>query len=405
MIIDNKTAKKLKEDFPIFKSNPNLIYLDNAATSQRPKQVLQSMVNFYEKENANPGRSTHALAEKSMMRYSEARETVARFLNSEPEEIIFTKNATDSINIVSHLVESLLKSGKNEILLTEMEHHSNLVPWQQLAKRRNMKLVFVKIKSDFTLDYEDAKKKIANNTAVLAFTYTSNVLGTVNDVKLLTGLARQKGATSVIDAAQAVQHMKINVKDLGCDFLAFSSHKMLGPGGIGVLYGRRELLEKVQPCDFGGGMIEKVTLQDSMWRKAPERFEAGTQNVAGAVGLAEAIRYIEKIGIKNIHEWEQELTKYTKNKLLGIGGIKLYSGINSSSIVSFNLNKIHPHDVAELLNRVGIAVRAGHMCAMPLMSVLGVEGGVCRASFSFHNTFEDVDKLVETLKKIVERFK
>ena len=406
MILNNKTAKKLKKDFPIFNNNKNLVYLDNAATSQRPKQVINAVVDFYEKENANPGRSLHALAEKSMQKYNEARKIVAGFLNSKSEEIIFTRNATESLNLAAHIVGSLIPNGKDEILLTEMEHHSNLVPWQQLAKSRGFNLKFVKIKSDFTLDMNDLKEKLTDKTAVFAFAYVSNVLGSINDVKLLNKIAKSKGAITVIDAAQAVQHIKIDVKKIGCDFLAFSSHKMLGPMGIGVLYGKKELLEKAEPNIFGGGMIKKVDWKDSSWHKIPEKFEAGTQNIAGSIGLVESIKYLENMGFENISKWEKELLEYGLKKMKEVPDIKIFNpGLEkSSAIISFSLSKIHPHDVAELLNRVGIAIRAGHQCAMPLMSALELPGGLCRVSFSIYNTFEDIDKLVRELKKIVEKF-
>ncbi len=407
MKLNNETAKKLKEDFPIFKNNPGLIYLDNAATSQRPKQVIEVIKNFYEKENANPGRSIHTLAEKAMKAYSAARKVVADFINADENEIIFTRNTTESLNFLSYTLPSILPKGKNEIVLTKMEHHSNLVPWQQLAKRNGMTLKFVKIKQDYTLDYEDAKQKITDKTAIFAFTHVSNVLGTINDVKLLTKIGKLKGALVVIDAAQSVQHMKIDVKEIGCDFLAFSSHKMFGPMGIGVLYGRKELLEKLLPFNFGGGMIKKVTWQNSEWADAPQKFEAGTQNIAEAVALAEASRYIQKIGINNINSWERELTGYALRKLNNIDSIKIYNpgSDKSSSLVSFNIKNIHPHDVAELLNKKKIAIRAGHQCAMPLMEKINTHGGVCRASLSIYNTFEDVDALVDALKEIREKFK
>ena len=407
MKIDNETAKKLKADFPIFKNKPNLVYLDNAATSQRPKQVINSVVNFYEKENANVGRGVYDLATGAMEKYNDARKIVAKFIGANPNEIIFTRNATDSINLLAHTISSIMPKNKNEILLTEMEHHSNLIPWQELAKRNKLKLKFVKIKKDFTLDLEDLKNKLSNKTAVLSLTMVSNVLGTINPVTEIVKLAKQKGVITVIDAAQAVQHMKVDVKKIGCDFLVFSSHKILGPMGLGVLYGRKELLEKLQPRDFGGGMIKKVGWDSTDFADVPEKFEAGTQNVAGAVGLAEAIRYIQKIGLNNIVDWERELVSYALDKLKSVKDIKIYSpGINKiSSIISFNIQGIHPHDVAELLNRAGIAIRAGHQCAMPLMDVLGVKGGVCRSSFSFYNTFEDVDTLVSELKNIVNKFK
>ncbi|MEK6913018.1 MAG: SufS family cysteine desulfurase [Nanoarchaeota archaeon] len=405
MKINNNIAKKLKKDFPIFKNNPGLIYLDNAATSQRPKQVIKAVTDFYEKENANAGRGVYTLAEKAMIVYNESRKVVAKFIGADSNEIVFTRNATESLNLLSYTLLSIIPKGKNEILLTEMEHHSNLVPWQQMAKRSGMVLKFVKIKEDFTLDLEDAKRKITEKTAVFAFTAVSNVLGTVNPMKELTKIAKQKGALVIIDGAQAVSHIKVNVKDIGCDFFAFSSHKMLGPGGIGVLYGRKELLEKMRPFNFGGGMIKNVGFDSTEFANIPEKFEAGTQHIADAVGLAEAIKYLEKIGMKNVSEWEKKLTEYAYSKLSTIEGVKIYSFKNSSSIVSFTLEGVHGHDIAELLNRDKIAIRAGHQCAMPLMNVLGVKGGVCRISFSFYNTFEDVDKLIKSLKKVKEKFK
>ncbi len=406
MKLDNNIAKILKEDFPIFKHNLGLVYLDNAATSQKPKQVIDSILNFYEKDNANVGRGVYSLSARATKRYEDARKVVANFIKAEQKEIIFTKNTTESLNLLSYVLSSILPQGKNEILLTEMEHHSNLVPWQQLAKRNNMKLQFIKITKDFTLDMNDLAKKLTDKTAIFAFTYASNVLGTINDVKLLNKLAKSKGAITIIDAAQAIQHLSINVKEIGCDFLAFSSHKMLGPNGIGILFGKKELLEKLPPFNTGGGMIESVSVDSSTWQNTPEKFEAGTQNIAGAVGLAAAIDYIKKVGIENIKEWENQLLKYTLKRLNEVSNIKIYSsGLDKSvSLISFNLPGIHPHDVASLLDQKKIAIRAGHMCVMPLMSALGVKGGVCRVSLAFYNTFEDIDVLVDSLKEIQERF-
>ena len=406
MELNNNNAKSLKEDFPIFKRNPGLIYLDNAATSQKPISVINAFKEFTERDNANVGRGVYSLAERAMKKYSQARTVVANFINADSNEIVFTKNTTESLNLLSYSLQSILPKEKNEILLTEMEHHSNLVPWQQLAKRNNMKLVFAKVKENFTLDINDLKNKLTDKTAIFAFTYVSNVLGTVNPVKEIVSLAKAKGTITVIDAAQAIQHLPINVKELDCDFLAFSSHKSLGPNGIGILYGKKELLERIEPSSFGGGMIESVFLDSSTWRNPPEKFEAGTQNIAGAVGLAESLSYIKKIGLDNIEKWENYLLKYALSRLKEIPSIKLYNSNSdkSVSLISFNLPGIHPHDVAELLNEKKIAIRAGHMCAMPLMETLKAKGGVCRASFSFYNTLEDIDVLVDSLKEIQMRF-
>ena len=406
MKINNHLAKQIKNDFPIFRHNLGLVYLDNAATSQRPASVINAVKNFTERDNANIGRGVYSLAERAMKKYGDARKVVADFINVDANEIIFTKNTTESLNLLAYTLPAILPKNKNEIFLTEMEHHSNLVPWQQLAKRNGFKLKFIKIKPDFTLDIDDLKSKLTDKTAIAAVTHVSNVLGTINPINEIVKLAKSKGAITVIDAAQAIQHLKIDVKEFDCDFLAFSGHKVLGPNGIGVLFGRKELLEKLPPFNFGGGMIETVDFQNSTWTKIPEKFEAGTQNIAEAVGLAESLNYIKKIGLENIREWEHFLLKYALKRIKEVPGIKIYNpGAGSSvSIVSFNLPGIHPHDVAELLNEKKIAIRAGHCCAIPLMEILKTKGGVCRASFSLYNTLEDIDLLVDALKEIQKRF-
>lgn len=406
MKLDNIKAKTLKRDFPIFKNNPGLVYLDNAATSQRPKPVIQAITNFYERDNANVGRSTHTLAERSMLMYNKARIVASNFVGADSKEIVFTRNATEAFNLLANGIRPLIKKGKNEILLTEMEHHSNILPWQRLARTHGLKLKFVKVKPDFTLDMDDLKSKLTDTTAIISFTYVSNVLGTINPVKDIIKLAKEKEAITIIDAAQAVQHFPVDVKNLNVDFFVFSGHKMLGPTGIGVLYGRQDLLEKLEPFNLGGGMIKHVSLETAEWADIPERFEAGTQNIGEAVALAEAIKYIKKIGIENIERWEKELLKYALDKLKGVPGIEIYNprADKSASVVSFNLKGIHPHDVAQLLNEENIAIRPGHQCALPLMKSLGIKGGVCRATLSFYNTFEDIDRLVSALHKINRKF-
>tara|TARA_Y100000310_G_scaffold77162_1_gene73722 strand:- start:6810 stop:8024 length:1215 start_codon:yes stop_codon:yes gene_type:complete len=403
-MINDKTAKKLKKDFPIFKNNKDLIFLDNASTTQKPKQVINAIKEFYKNSNANIHRGVYKLSQKATEKYENSKKTVAKFINSSPEEIIFTKSTTEGINSLAYTLPSIFPNGKNEIVLTEMEHHSNLIPWQQLAKRKKMKLKFIKVKNDFTLDMKDAKSKVTNKTAILSVVHVSNSLGTINPIKELIKIAKKKNTLTIIDAAQSVPHMKVDVKNLDCDFLVFSGHKMLGPLGIGVLYGKKHLLEKLQPFNFGGGMIKKVSLENAEWNSIPEKFEAGTQNIAGAVGLTEAIKYIKKIGIKNIEKREKELMKYSLKKLKKIKGIKIYnSEKNTSGILSFNLKNIHPHDIASLLDDYEIAIRAGHHCTMPLMKKLGIFGTV-RIGFYFYNTKEDINKLIKSLNKINKKF-
>jgi len=396
----------LKKDFPIFEKHPNLVYLDSSATSQKPKQVIQTLTNFYESENANIQRGIYNLSEQATKKYNESRETIANFINADLKEIIFTRNTTESINFLSNTIKSLIKEGKDEILLTEMEHHSNLVPWQQFANKHNFKLKFIPITETYELDYEKAKELINEKTALLAITHTSNVFGTINDIKQLIDLAKQHQVLTIIDAAQSAPHLKIDVRDLDCDFLAFSSHKTYGPLGVGVLYGKQELLEKLPPFLFGGGMIQTVSYEESSFAELPEKFEAGTPNIGPTIAFAQAINYIEKLGFENIQEYEKELTSYALEKLNQLDNITIYHPKNETSapVISFNLTGIHPHDIASILNDQNIAIRAGHHCCMPLMKKLGISG-TCRASFSIYNTKEDVDKLVEGLKKVQEVFR
>ena len=404
MILNNAIAKKLKKDFPIFRNNKGLIYLDNASTTQKPKKVIEAVMKFYETSNANIHRGIYDLSQKATKKYEESKKVVADLINADEKEIIFTRSTTEAINLLSYTIESIIPKGKNEIVLTEMEHHSNLVPWQELAKRNKMKLKFIKIKEDFTLDMNDAKKKITNKTAILSVAHVSNTLGTINPIKELIKIAKQKQTLTIIDAAQSVGHMKVDVKDLDCDFFAFSGHKISGPLGIGVLYGKKNLLEKLRPFNFGGDMIKSVSFENAQWNIVPERFEAGTQNIAGAIGLAEAIKYLKKIGIKNIEEYEKELIRYLLKEIKSIKGIEIYNPIkNTTGILSFNLRNIHSHDVASLLDDYNIAIRAGHHCTMPLMKKLGISG-TTRVSFYFYNTKEDIDKLINALKEINKRF-
>ena len=389
----------IKKDFPILK---NLVYLDSAATTQKPKQVIKKISDFYAKYNSNISRGLYKLSEEATKMYNDSRKTIAEFINASPKEIIFTRSATESINFLSHTIDSLNLNGK-EILLSEMEHHSNLIPWQQFAKRKKMELKFIKIKNDFTLDYEDAKEKISKNTAVLSLTHVSNSLGTINNVKFLVKLAKKYNAITIIDAAQSAPSTKIDVRDLDCDFLAFSSHKMMGPSGVGILYGKLKLLKKLKPFNFGGNMIGRVSLSGASWSSIPERFEAGTPNIEGAIGFAEAVKYINKIGIGKIESHEKELLDYAVKKLKGIEEVKIYSPKNSIGILSFNVKNIHPHDVAAILSEDNICIRAGYHCSIPLMDRLKING-TCRASFYIYNTKEDIDKLASSIKKTIKIF-
>jgi len=401
-----------KKDFPIFKNNPNLVYLDSAATSQRPKIIIDTLKNFYEKENANIHRGIYTLSEEATKKYEESRNKVANFIGALPNEIIFTKNATEGLNLLSHTIIDLILRGKNEIVLTEMEHHSNLLPWQNFAKKYNFKLKFIPITENYELDYSKAKNLINKKTALVSFTWASNVLGTINDAEKLIFLAKSQNALTIIDASQAVPHFKINVKKLDCDFLVFSSHKMLGPTGVGILYGKINLLKKMPPFIAGGGTIDSVDFNESVYLEPPRKFEAGTPNIAEVITLGNSIDYLNKIGFDYIQKHETEIFEYALEKLSKIKNIKIYNPRKNKSvpIISFNLGEIHPHDVAHILNEKNIAIRAGHHCCMPLIKKLGILGtckvsGVCRVSLSVYNTKEDVDKLIAALKEVQEVFK
>lgn len=390
-----------KNDFPIFENNKDLIYLDSASTSQKPKKVIEAIKNFYENENANIHRGIYNLSENATEKYNKSRKKIADFINADEKEIIFTRNTTESINLLARTIKPLLEKGKNEIVLTEMEHHSNLVPWQEFAKRNNLKLKFIPITSNYELNYNEAEKLINEKTALVSLTHISNVFGTINNIKKIINLAKKQGALTIIDTAQSIAHTKIDVKDLDCDFLAFSSHKMFGPLGLGVLYGKENHLISMKPLFYGGGMINSVSYEKTIFTEIPEKFEAGTQNISGVIALEESINYINKIGFKNIQEHEKELLRYTLEKLKTLEKIEIYNpGIEkSSSIISFNIKGVHPHDTASILNDYNIAIRAGHHCCMPLMKKLNISG-TCRISFSIYNTQEDIDKLILALNKV-----
>jgi len=392
----------IEQEFPILKKlvhGKQLVYLDNGATTQKPVQVIEAMQKYYKEHNANIHRGIHQLAEEATLLYEEAHKVVADFIHADFEEVVFTKNTTESLNVVAGSLG--IKQG-DVIVLTQMEHHSNIVPWQQAAKKAGAVVKYVRITEDGQLDMNHLKELLVD-AKVLGVTSMSNVLGTRNPVKEICALAKEKHVVTVIDAAQTAAHEQIDVKALGCDFLAFSGHKMFGPMGIGVLYGRKELLEKMEPFLFGGDMIKEVSFEESSWNELPWKFEAGTPNVAGAVGLLHAVQFIQKMGFDAIKAHEQEVTDYCLEQLKEIEGVKVYGPAERGPVISFSLEGVHPHDAATILDRQGIAIRGGHHCAMPLMGVLGVNG-LSRVSFSVYNTKEDVDKLIEGVKKVQQVF-
>lgn len=388
----------LKKEFPIFENNPKIVYLDSASTTQLPEIVIKKIKFHHENNNCNL-RGMYSLAEKTGEEIGNVRKKIANFIGSNPEEIIFTKGTTESINFISRVISKLIPKGKDEILITELEHHSNLIPWQILCKNINFKLNVVKVDKNYNLDYDDLKNKISNKTAVFAFTAISNLTGTENDMKKLCRISKESGAISIIDAAQIVGHKKINVKEIDCDFLAFSGHKMYGPQGIGILYGKKEFLDKLEPYQYGGGMVSEVTFNSSTYLDGPDKFEAGTLNIPGIIGLGSAIDYINKIKIEKIENHEEKLCDYAKKELSKVKGIKFYTNNDSKNIISFNLKDLHPHDLSDELSKQGIFLRVGHMCAMPLIKKIGVNG-LCRISLGVYNTKKDIDSLTNQLNNI-----
>ena len=394
-----------KKDFPIL--NTGIIYFDNAATTLKPQCVIDAIESYYKECNANPHRGAYSLSIEATEKYESTREKIAKFINARNrEEIIFSKNATESLNLIaySYGLDNLKKD--DEVVLSIMEHHSNLVPWQYVTKKTNSKLKFMYINKDYELSKEEIESKITDKTKVVGITHVSNVLGTINNVKEIIKYAHKKGAVVIVDASQSIPHMKIDVQDLDADFLVFSGHKMFAPLGIGVLYGKKELLNKMTPFLMGGDMIEYVYEQNTTFAPLPNKFEAGTQNVEGVIGLGAAIDYIEKIGYKEIQNVEEAITKYAVNELSKLDFLELYITPhleNHSTVISFNIKGVHPHDVASILDSNGVCVRSGNHCAQPLLRYLGMDS-TCRASFSIYNTKEDVDNLVEALKKAYKMF-
>ncbi|MFC1536080.1 aminotransferase class V-fold PLP-dependent enzyme [Candidatus Neomarinimicrobiota bacterium] len=397
---------KIRSDFPIF-ADKSLVYLDSAATTQKPKQVINAVSDFYSNYYANVHRGIYELSMRATEAYHSARLKVANLINvSDWRSIVFTSGTTESINLVAYSwARKNLKNG-DEILITEMEHHSNIVPWQLVAQETGVKLKYIPINTDGTLDQSNIDELITNKTKLVSVIYQSNVFGTINPIKDIIVKARSVNALTFIDAAQSIPHSHIDVQDLNCDFLAFSGHKMLGPTGIGVLYGKPELLDSMIPFMGGGDMINSVTMTESTWNDIPYKFEAGTPKIAQAIGLGAAIDYINGIGLTNIQDYVKHLLIIALDKLRIIDGLTIYGHQvgKSSSVISFNLDGVHPHDLAQFLDQYGIAVRAGHHCAQPIMDRLGVSSTI-RASFYLYNTEEEIDKLCVSLKKTANFFK
>ncbi len=397
---------RIKDDFTIL-NNKDISYLDSGATTQKPEAVLEAVNEYYRTSNANPHRGAYSLSIEATRLYDESREKVSKFINSEnKEQIIFTRNATESLNLIaySYGLNNLKKEDK--IVLSIMEHHSNLVPWQYVSKKTGAILEYMYTNQNGELEEDEIKSKIVPGTKIVGITHVSNVLGTINPVKEIIQRAHSVGAIVIVDASQSVPHMKVDVKDLDADFLVFSGHKMLAPLGIGVLYGKKELLEKMPPFLFGGDMIEYVYEQETSFAELPNKFEAGTQNVGGAVGLAKAIDYLENIGMDNVEKHEKELIKYALERLSMLDFLSVYGPKEiekHASVISFNINGIHPHDVASILDSQNVCVRSGNHCAQPLLRFMGIDSTL-RASFYIYNDKNDVDKLINALLKARDMF-
>lgn len=400
---------EIKKDFPIFGKpvhGKRLIYLDSAATSQKPRQVVDAIVNYYYTFNANIHRGIYKISEQATEEYERSKEKVAGFVNAgSGKNIIYVRNTTEALNTVALTYGDKNISKGDHILISDMEHHSNIVPWQLLAKRKSAILDFAPLKDNAFLDMSSYEKLLQNNPKIVSLTHVSNVLGTINEIKKITSMAKNAGATVVVDGAQSVPHMPVDVSDIGCDFFAFSSHKMLGPSGMGVLYGKKELLESTEPLFGGGDMISSVKRSGSEWNEIPWKFEAGTPNIEGAIGLGAAIDYLEGIGMQRVRDHEKSLTRYAMEAISSIPGVEIYGpGLGMESerggVLSFGLNGVHPHDVSQIFDSEGIAIRAGHHCAMPLVTEVLRKGSVSRMSFYIYNDESDVDAAVSAIKKV-----
>ncbi|RXS87752.1 cysteine desulfurase [Geobacillus sp. PK12] len=400
-------VNEIRALFPILHQQVNghpLVYFDSAATSQKPLPVIETLDRYYREYNSNVHRGVHTLGTKATDAYEGAREKVRRFLNAQSaQEIIFTRGTTAALNLVAASYGRANVKEGDEIVITYMEHHSNLIPWQQLAKQTGATLKYIPLQEDGTIDLRDVEATVTEAAKIVAIAHVSNVLGTINPVREIARIAHERGAVVVVDAAQSAPHMKVDVQELDCDFLALSGHKMCGPTGIGVLYGKKKWLEQMEPVEFGGEMIDFVELYDSTWKELPWKFEGGTPIIAGAIGLGAAIDFLEQVGLDAIAAHEHELAQYALERLAGIDGVTVYGPKERAGLVTFNIEGVHPHDVATVLDAEGVAIRAGHHCAQPLMKWLGVTA-TARASFYLYNTKEEIDRFIAALQKAKEYF-
>tara|TARA_X000001036_G_scaffold89953_1_gene82303 strand:+ start:403 stop:1617 length:1215 start_codon:yes stop_codon:yes gene_type:complete len=402
------SLKNIKKDFPILEqkiNGKNLVYLDSAATTQKPKEVINSLNNYYNETNSNIHRGVHTLSQKATEKYEKAREKIANFIDaSSSKEIIFVRGATEAVNLVANSYARPLLRENDEILISQMEHHANIVPWQMICEEKKAKLKIIPIDKSGELIMSEVKELINEKTKFISLNHVSNSLGTINPIKKIIDIAHQKNIKIMIDGAQAVQHLEISMKDIDADFYCFSGHKMYAPTGIGILYGKKELLEEMPPYQGGGDMIKSVTFEKTTYNDIPNRFEAGTPNISGAIALGKAIEYINQIGIRNINKHEEDLLNYATSKLKKINEVKIIGEAKEkAAVLSFIIEGIHPHDIGTIMDSHGIAIRAGHHCTQPIMDYYNVPA-TARASFAIYNTKEDVDELVKAIEKCIKVF-
>ena len=398
-----KDITAIKKEFPIYDNIPDLVYLDSGATALKPKCVLDKMNEYYSTYGVNIHRGVYSLSYQATDEYDKAREIVAKFINSEFKEIVFTKNVSDALNKICLMLEPALYEN-DEVISSELEHHSSVLPWMKACERKKAKLKYIPLNEEGRITVENFKKVLTDKTKVVAITLVSNVMGYLTPIKEIIDLAHERGIIVIVDAAQAIQHFKIDVKELNCDFLAFSGHKAMGPTGIGVLYGKKKILKQLQPIDFGGDMNEEVDLYNVEIKDIPFRFETGTPPIAEAIGLGKALEFITDLGLENIHKYERQLHTYAINKLNEIEGITIYNKTSDVGIISFNVNGVHPHDAATFFDEANICIRAGHHCAQLITKWLKCVGTL-RASIYIYNTYEDIDKFVFVVKQTVDFFK